>query len=864
MADEDVTPSNALPPSQPVYDRQTMQPVTGTPEELQAGIASGAYGFDASAPKILIKDENGDIYHAAPDKAAQYLATGKYQLPSNHELLAHDVEKTEEARGLGGSLVEGAKSGVNQLLLGVPSAITEETETPEERERRELVEQQHAVARGIGGAAGIGASLALGGEVFKGVELAGQAARGLVLPAEAAANASLLARTAATAADYAVQGGLLASPTAVVQAAFGDPQKAAETLAWGLGVGSLLGMPAELLGAGAKSAGEGLQGLVGSEAAQARELQIARNTGLKAAGFDKRAIGRMSTDEQNSLADFLHENELIQPGMSRQDIGKLVEDAHGKVGKMIGDTVSSLDEAIGLGSKTAKPEALDAAIKPGDIGNILKDKLDTAEMKMAMNADQRSALYKVIDSANELPKKTVDGKDVVAFSDVQKFASSLRRKWANSINRARNDGGVQGIETVTPLDQAKADAYDVVRTILHQAGDVVAPLSGQPELVGQLVKSKRAYAQLSSLEKAARILDAQQKSGAAFSLKDLLMAGHGPASSVTAGMGAAVGGALGGFAGASVGAHIGKVPGMALDFLARRWVEDRGLVNLSAAAWRAAKDGNQDALAAVIGVDAKERLARTMAGVGDVVHRMAMMGMRAATPRGNEHVKALLGIDTSGMSSAAQLDRLQNRLVDLSGDPAALANTTSALTGPIAGAAPQVADALQQRMAGAVQYLGAAVPRPPSPPAPFAPQQWSPTDGQKLSFHDKAEIVANPMKAMAHVEQGTLSDAHIDALKTQYPVVYGMMRDEVLKFATSHPTAKLPLAERASIAKFLGTPLDALDTPDTMRLLQQSYSGQAPTAPQHPKMSGSKFKDAPSHGTTFSASMGPAKPAEST
>jgi hypothetical protein len=155
-----------------------------------------------------------------------------------------------------------------------------------------------------------------------------------------------------------------------------------------------------------------------------------------------------------------------------------------------------------------------------------------------------------------------------------------------------------------------------------------------------------------------------------------------------------------------------------------------------------------------------------------------------------------------------------------------------------------------------VQYLHAAVPKPPAPPGPFAPQTWSPSPVDKMVFRDKAQIVANPMAAMQHVAAGTLSDAHIDALQKVWPQTFARMQQEVVQFAAAHPDVKLPMNERASISKFLGAPLDPMTAPTTMQALQASYQsppgGGVQGAPKAKPIAAGKLKKLAGAPTTFS------------
>jgi len=344
-------------------------------------------------------------------------------------------------------------------------------------------------------------------------------------------------------------------------------------------------------------------------------------------------------------------------------------------------------------------------------------------------------------------------------------------------------------------------------------------------------------------------------------LTDWISMGQGPAAHVGAGLGGALGGALGGMPGFAAGSAIGRVAGGTLDFIAKKWGEDRGLVYLSALAHRAAKEG-PEVFSAVMASEGAKRLSATMTGVRDTVRRLALEGIDQTRARTNEHMKALLG-STSGLTPDQAYSKLGGRLTQLASSPGALANVTGALSAPFASSAPQVADAYASKVAETLSYLYSALPKPPGPPPPFAPQNWQPTARDKLGFMDRAEIVANPMSAMRHVAQGTLSDEHLEALRTVYPVVYGMMQREVLDFAATHPEVKLPLAERQSMARFLGTPLGAMDSPDKLRALQATYTAPRAEAPAGAggggaKMPKGKITDRPTTASAFTSTLGSA------
>jgi hypothetical protein len=264
-------------------------------------------------------------------------------------------------------------------------------------------------------------------------------------------------------------------------------------------------------------------------------------------------------------------------------------------------------------------------------------------------------------------------------------------------------------------------------------------------------------------------------------------------------------------------------------------MEDKGLVALGAIAKKAAKEG-PEVFSSVLASEGAKRLEATMHVTRDAVKRMAQVGIEATGANHMAHMGHLLG-DTSGLTHDQQFAKLHGRLAGLAANPVALAAAANNLAAPFGTVSPEIHEALSQKMQQAILYLNASIPTPPGPPLPFAPDDWHPTAKEKMSFHDRAEVVANPMRAVDHMVRGTLSADHIHALTTVYPEIYGAMRSEILDFSARHPGVKLPVAERRAVAQFLGTPLDA--SMQHLPALQATYNGVAPqggggaAAPKH-------------------------------
>ncbi len=850
-----------------VYDAATGKPVPAKPEELAAGFASGALALDANEGPVTIVGDDGRRFTGPADKAAKALAGGGFRLLSPEETLKTQVAKEEGAKGLMGSLEEAGSSALNQAAFGVPETIRDETDTPEARAKREAVEEYHKTARFLGGAAGLGASLAAGGGLFKGIGLAGEAAEHLVNPVAELAHAGLAKELAGKALNAATQGAIISSPQALTQAAFGDPKKAAETLLWGIGTGSVLGVGAELFSQGASAALDGsLKAIQEGGFANKAAMDFSDNQGLKSLGMQSGAARKLGPGVAKDLANTMYEEGYIKPGMTRQEIGDAVSAGHKDAGAQMGEAIDRLDSTVPMGDRQAVrgansehvSDVLDRFLKPGELADAIRTNIDSAKMRMPMNRAQAAAYQEVIDSAEMLDRTVVNGREVISFKDAQEFVSDLRKQGAAAVERVQNKGGMKGLQAITPLDQAKYNAFEYVKNALHTAADNVAAASDQPDLVKALQIAKKRYAKTGELEKFARNLDAQDAGNKFVSLTDQIHAGQGMASGVLQSVGAGIGGAIGGAPGAMVGAMAGRVPGIALDFIAKKWFENKGLIYAATYLRRAAKEG-PDVFAGVLASTAAKQLEMSMGQVREAVQQLAVRGT-TSTVRNTDHMGRLLG-STTGLSSDQQYSKLSDRITTLAGNPGAMAQTVGALTAPLQTSAPEVAQAYQDKMMATLAYLNGSLPKPMAPPMPFAPNNFAPTPAQKMAFHDRAEIVANPMRAMAHVQQGTLSADHLHALQTVYPEIYAQMQQEILKWSAAHPSVKLPLAERQSIAKFLGAPLDVSQSPDSMKAIQAHYAPPPQSGPQGPGKppeggTKAKIKKLPSSSTAFSGTQG--------
>jgi hypothetical protein len=117
-----------------------------------------------------------------------------------------------------------------------------------------------------------------------------------------------------------------------------------------------------------------------------------------------------------------------------------------------------------------------------------------------------------------------------------------------------------------------------------------------------------------------------------------------------------------------------------------------------------------------------------------------------------------------------------------------------------------------------------SAPKEPSPTNPFAPKiKWRPSDYDMSIFEQKVAIALDPMQVFEELQQGTLTSAHMDSLKSLYPKIYQNMVLRVQEYAINNPT-EMNYNKRLKLSTILGFPIDDSVRPENMRYLQQTWT----------------------------------------
>lgn len=146
--------------------------------------------------------------------------------------------------------------------------------------------------------------------------------------------------------------------------------------------------------------------------------------------------------------------------------------------------------------------------------------------------------------------------------------------------------------------------------------------------------------------------------------------------------------------------------------------------------------------------------------------------------------------------------------------------------------APNLAPHVHATGVRAIQFLNSKLPHAGNeliqdqhlPPSPAEKHAW-------LQLH---QAVDDPVSVLDHVEKGTLTRHHVEALQSVYPELHqemiGKMQEHLGTLKSKGQT--LPSAKRNAISKFIGQPLDSTQTWQNMQAIIQSAGANTGPAAQ--------------------------------
>lgn len=168
----------------------------------------------------------------------------------------YDPKTDPNAQGLQGQTETAARGFQNQVAGGILEPIVSKF-APNEIDKTEKLNKENPISGIAGNVVGAASNLAL---TMTPVGAAGRAAESAVLGTELGADlatkqieSGIVKKIIGSTAKYAAEGALYSTPQAVVQASYGDPEQAAETMLWGVGLSGVLGAGVKTTSIGAKA-----------------------------------------------------------------------------------------------------------------------------------------------------------------------------------------------------------------------------------------------------------------------------------------------------------------------------------------------------------------------------------------------------------------------------------------------------------------------------------------------------------------------------------------------------------------------------------------------------------------------------------
>jgi hypothetical protein len=850
----------------PAALNETIVPTTLERDVLGEAVAKGnAAKAAAVASTIAPEDDtpvnvlnpNGEVWNFPRSQVPKLLAKG-WSVESPEQAAVR--EYVEENKGLSGVAKVALDSFANEATFGVLGAIDEASETdPLEAAKRDALRKHYRVAQVLGGVGGFALSTLYGGEFFGGASKLGKGAEAAVLgakaiesagtkvAAKAAGEAAIGAAVGEAVAKYApaaskeavaalgpsfarkllakgagsaVEGAALVSPRAITEAALGDPKKAAETLAYGMGGGAIVGLLSSsasglkdiAVGGLEKSAGK-LAKFVNAEAVNSQHpiLKFAKQF----AKVDKQA----AVEGVEGSGAILRKNGLLggELGVDPTEYAEKVASAWNAKGAEYG---ALIDEAVAKGAPStngvALGEELRAKVLP-ELQGVVGSEADTLtrraegfieSIESHVGAGKPGKAFTEAQRVNALENHitfgeagpfTPEGEVPHLFNapltaeEAAGLRAEVRELSPKDLWKIRRDIDKQiNWKDVSQLDYngVKADIREAISDVMER--NIAA---ADPELLAKLNAAGREYRVLSIAKDAAEYNVARGTANRRHSLTDYMadiVGGH---------IGNIVGAATGTVLGGPLGTVIGTIAGGQLN----------GMMRVSGSSLLV-KGGE-----ALLGIEAAmKKSAKALDAVPDMIEKGRVVGYlesidRSSGPEGG----ALIG---AGHALRAFMDDDENdprkfavmaeRLTELAANPAKIQARLAEMTAPIAEAAPKVAAAYTFAAANVLSHLVAKLPKKPETTLFGPSHDWTPSDASIYDFKRTVGNAVDPFSIVQRIGDRTLSASDIETVQTLFPSLFAEMKKRVVQHYMSGEASPLDLGRRTKLAVFLGGPAD--------------------------------------------------------
>lgn len=141
---------------------------------------------------------------------------------------------------------------------------------------------------------------------------------------------------------------------------------------------------------------------------------------------------------------------------------------------------------------------------------------------------------------------------------------------------------------------------------------------------------------------------------------------------------------------------------------------------------------------------------------------------------------------------------------------------------PIYEASPELGQGLQGVAIRGLSFLNQKLPKP-NTELP-GDRQYEPSIAQKSQWLRYHESVNDPLSALEHIRKGTLSNEHMEALNAVHPNLLKEMQNEMVAQMEPDKVRALPMAVKASVSKFMGSPVTSGLMPQVVQADQANFA----------------------------------------
>lgn len=188
--------------------------------------------------------------------------------------------------------------------------------------------------------------------------------------------------------------------------------------------------------------------------------------------------------------------------------------------------------------------------------------------------------------------------------------------------------------------------------------------------------------------------------------------------------------------------------------------------------------------------------------------------------KGSELKKTLL------IKGAEQIENNYNKntekVKEFANNPEMFVNHLGDNTHGLQAAAPNITQFMHGSLVAGVNFLNSKIPQSVNHMA-LGPE-FKPSNTQMEKYNKYYDVVNDPIVALQHLKNGTLSNEHIEALQSVYPKLYQEMQMKLMENITPKKTDKMSYPVKMQLSKFIGQPLSHDMLPQSIIANQMALS----------------------------------------